>query len=118
MSRLSFGVTKPMALWRCSSLYHATNRSTHAHAASIDSKGLRGYDGTYFNVRKSASEYGLSSLTLGRLNDGMMPSHGMVASIVAPFIGPPLSECSVSVFGSTSCSGTRGRAWADSGCTR
>src|ERR1019366_8449263 len=85
------GVTKPMALWRCSSLYHATNRSTHAHAASIDSKGLRGYDGTYFNVRKSASEYGLSSLTLGRLNDGMMPSHCMVASIVAPFIGPPFS---------------------------
>jgi hypothetical protein len=47
MSRLSwrsFGVTKPMALWRCSSLYQATNRSTHAHAASIDSNGYPLHD--------------------------------------------------------------------------
>jgi hypothetical protein len=30
----------------------------------------------------------------GLLNDGMMPSFSSVASIVAPFIELPLSECS------------------------
>ena len=44
---------------------------------------------------------GLSSLTLGRLKDGTMPRCRSVASIVEPFIGPPLSEWSTSPFGST-----------------
>jgi len=39
------------------------------------------------------SEYGLSLLTAGRLKDGITPSACSVASIVAPFIGLPLSEC-------------------------
>ena len=87
----SAGVTKPIALCRCSSLYHATKRSTQAHAASREANGLRGYDGTYFSVRNSASENGLSSLTFGRLNDERTPSSRIVASIVAAFIGAPLS---------------------------
>ena len=37
------------------------------------SKGLCGYSGRYFSVRKSDSMKGLSSLTLGRLKDGTMP---------------------------------------------
>ena len=53
-----------------------------------------GYSGQYFSVRNSASENGLSSETRGRLNDGTTPRRCSVASIVAPFIGPPLSECS------------------------
>ena len=93
-----------MALCRCSKLYQATKRSTHAHAASREANGLRGYDGTYFNVRKSASENALSSLTLGLLNDATTPRSRSVASIVAPFIAPPLSECRVSESGVTSCS--------------
>lgn len=54
-------------------------------------KGLRGYCGRYFRVRNSASEYGLSSLTAGRLNEGATPSSRSVASMVAPRMGPPLS---------------------------
>ena len=42
-------------------------------------------------VRNSDSENGLSLETLGRLNDGTTPSRCIVASMVAPFIGPPLS---------------------------
>ncbi len=42
---------------------------------------------------KKASEYRLSSLTQGRLNEGTSPSFCSFASIVAPFIGLPLSEC-------------------------
>lgn len=38
------------------------------------SKGLCGYSGRYFSVRKSDSMKGLSSLTLGRLKDATMPS--------------------------------------------
>ena len=51
-----------------------------------------GNPGLYFRVRKSASEYGLSSLTRGLLKGATTPSRCSVASIVAPFIGPPLSE--------------------------
>ena len=47
-------------------------------------------------VRNRASEKGLSLLTAGRLKAGTTPSCCRVASIVAPFIGAPLSECSVS----------------------
>src|SRR5262245_47786992 len=36
---------------------------------------------------------GLSSDTLGRLNEGTPPRRCSVASIVAPFIVPPLSVC-------------------------
>jgi hypothetical protein len=51
-----------MALWRCSSLYQPTKSSTHRRAASRESKGLRGYAGRYFSVRKSASMNALSSV--------------------------------------------------------
>ena len=43
-------------------------------------------------------------LTLGLLNDNATPSDCIVASIVEPFIGLPLSECSVRTWGCTSCS--------------
>lgn len=47
-------------------------------------KGRRGYIGPCFSVRKSASEYALSSDTCGRLKDGTMPRRCIVASIVLP----------------------------------
>ncbi len=50
-------------------------------------------------VLNNDSEYGLSLLTAGRLNDGITPKACKVASIVAPFIGLPLSECSTTWFG-------------------
>ena len=56
------------------------------------SNGLDGYAGTYFNVLNMASENGLSLLTDGLLKDLTIPSDCMVASIVAPFMGLPLSE--------------------------
>jgi hypothetical protein len=46
-----------------------------------------------FKLRNSDSEYGLSLLTDGRLNDGITPSSCKVDSMVAPFIGLTLSEC-------------------------
>ncbi len=36
-------------------------------------KGLSGYSGRDFNVRNNDSEYGLSLLILGLLNEGMTP---------------------------------------------
>ena len=73
-------------------LYQATNSTTHIIASSSDTNGLLGYCGQYFSVLNSDSENGLSSLTEGRLNEGTIPSICNVASIVEPFIGPPLSE--------------------------
>jgi len=46
----------------------------------------------YFKVLNKDSEYGLSLLTDGRLNDDITPSRCSVASMVAPFIELPLSE--------------------------
>lgn len=80
-------------LCKCSSLYHCIKVATHARAASRLAKGVVGYKGQYFKVRNNDSENGLSLLTDGRLNEGMTPSRCMVASMVAPFIGPPLSAC-------------------------
>ena len=54
-------------------------------------KGLSGILGRYLTVRKSDSEYGLSLLTRGRLNEVATPRAISVARSVAPFIGPPLS---------------------------
>ena len=48
----------------------------------------------YFMVPNRLSEYGLSLLAEGRLNDGTTPNLCSVASMVAPFMGDPLSECS------------------------
>ena len=64
-------------------------------------KGSRGYAGVCFRARNSASEYGLSSETCGRLKEGMTPSHCSVETIVLPRMGPPLSECSTRPRGST-----------------
>ena len=55
-------------------------------------KGPEGYSGRYFMVLNKASENGLSSLTLGLENEGTTPSRCRVASMVEPFMGPPLSE--------------------------
>src|SRR5688500_8051568 len=89
-----------MPLWRCSPLYQATNCATQRRAAARSTKGVRGYVDVYFSVRNRASEYGLSSETCGRLNEGTMPSHCSVEIIVLPRIGVPLSECSTRPRGS------------------
>jgi hypothetical protein len=47
-------------------------------------------------VRNNDSAYGLSLLTRGRLNEATTPRFSNVASIVAPLIGLPLSECNTS----------------------
>jgi hypothetical protein len=44
------------------------------------------------NVLNSASENALSSLTFGRLNEGITPNRHSGLSIGAAFMGPPLSE--------------------------
>ncbi len=67
----------------------------HCLAESISSNGLEGYAGVYFKVLKSDSEYGLSSLTLGRLKLGIIPNFCSVVKKVAPFTGEPLSQCKV-----------------------
>ena len=67
--------------------------ATHARAASKLAKGAVGYKGQYFKVRNSDSENGLSLLTDGRLHEGITPSRCIVASLVEPFIAPPLSAC-------------------------
>src|ERR1019366_4379907 len=89
----SFGRTKRMPLCRCSVLYQRMKLSTHIVASAISANGFFGYPGRYFIVRKRASENGLSSLTLGRLKDATTPRRCNVASMVDPFIGPPLSAC-------------------------
>jgi len=61
------GVTKRSALWRCSPLRQRTKPATQARAASRLSKPFSGHEGTYLQVRKIASENGLSLLTRGRL---------------------------------------------------
>jgi hypothetical protein len=52
----SSGVTKLIALWRCSVLYHSTKRVTQVRAASMSAKGRDGKLGRYLRVRKRASE--------------------------------------------------------------
>src|SRR5215470_479920 len=91
-----------MPLCRCWLLYQATKWATQRRAASASEKGRRGYTGVCFRVRNSASEYGLSSETCGRLKDGMTPSHCSVEIIVLPRMGVPLSECSTRPRGSIS----------------
>jgi hypothetical protein len=86
------GVTKRIALWRCSLLYQTTKRETHRSAEATSAKGMLGYAGVYSSVRKSACEYGLSSETCGRLKDGTIPSHCSVETIALPRMGAPLSE--------------------------
>ncbi|AKF85415.1 hypothetical protein MFUL124B02_11865 [Myxococcus fulvus 124B02] len=83
-----------MAECRCSVLYQFTKCVTQSCALSTEAEDLWGKLGRYFSVRKRASEKTLSSETRGRLKDGVTPSHCRVARSVAPFIGPPLSECS------------------------
>ena len=45
------------------------------------------------SVLNKLSAKALSLLTLGLLNEGVIPSDCMVASMVEPFIGEPLSLC-------------------------
>jgi hypothetical protein len=86
-------VVELIPLCKCSSKHHGTKMATHARAASRLANGLVGYKGQYFTVRNNDSENGLSLLTDGRLNEGITPSRCMVASMVEPFIAPPLSAC-------------------------
>src|SRR5258708_34063969 len=82
-------------------MYEATSRAIQGLGGGGSAKGSRGYTGVCFRVRNSASEYGLSSDTCGRLKEGMTPSHCSVEIIVLPRIGVPLSECSTRPHGST-----------------
>lgn len=65
------------------------------------SPGRAGFEGVesangslhpYLAVRKSGTDYGLLSLTRGRLIDVATPRRFRFARIVAPCLGPPLSE--------------------------
>ena len=56
------GVTKRIALWRCSQLYQLGQDFTQASAVAFDAKPLLGQSGRYLQVRNSASENGLSWL--------------------------------------------------------
>ena len=67
---------------------------TQTRAASRSAKPFCGHCGQYFSVLNSDSEYGLSSLTLGRLCDGVTPRSYIFCSMVTDLIGAPLSECS------------------------
>ncbi len=69
---------------------------TQRRAARMSSNGLRGSSGRYLSVRNSDSENGLSLLTEGRLREAATPKRCMVANMVSPFMGEPLSECTVS----------------------
>jgi hypothetical protein len=60
------GVTKRIALWRCSLLYQLAKDFTQACASAFVAKLLFGQSGRYLQVRNSASENGLSLLTRGR----------------------------------------------------
>src|SRR5258708_10330632 len=97
-----------MPLCRCSVLYQRVKFVIHDCACSTVANGLDGYSGRYLSVRNRASENGLSSLTLGRLKEATTPRRCNVASIVEPFIGLPLSECSTRPRGSSrSCAHVR-----------
>jgi hypothetical protein len=56
-------------------------------------EGLRRKGGAVLERAKQRFRV-IVTLTRGRLKDGITPSRSKVASIVAPFIGPPLSACS------------------------
>jgi len=75
----------------CSPLYQLAKDFTQAWASAFVAKPLLGQSGRYLQVRNRASENGLSLLPRGRLQDAVMPSFSIVACIVAPFIGLPLS---------------------------
>ncbi len=78
-----FGVTKRIALWRCWRLYPKTKPWTQVRAAPMLAKPRVGQSGRYLQVRKRASEKGVSLETRGRLKEAMMPSprDGMVAAL-------------------------------------
>ena len=86
-----FGVTKRMALCRCSPLYHLAKDFTQAWASVLVAKPLVGQSGRFLQVRNRASEQGLSLLTRGRLWEAVIHSFSIVVFSVAPCIGRPLS---------------------------
>ena len=96
-------MTKLISLCRCSVLYHPKKLTAHALAAWRSSKGRVGYSRLYFAVQNSHSENGLSFDTLGRPMDAAIPISCSFASIVAPFMGDPLSECSSRLSATTRC---------------
>jgi hypothetical protein len=61
------GVTKFILLCLCLVLYQSANCCTQSLAASILAKPDESHSGRYFKVLNNASEYGLSSLTIGLL---------------------------------------------------
>src|SRR5690606_40660578 len=90
-SCLACGDTKPMPECRCTPLYQSTKFLANSRASSRLSKGFLGNKGQYLAVRKSDSEYGLSSETLGLLYESFTPICSSLALKFAFFIGPPLS---------------------------
>ncbi len=74
-------------------IYHCTKAATQGAAAATSATGCVGTAGQYLSVRNKASEYGLSSLTRGRLNDGMTPNRSSVPTIDTDF-SHSLTHCS------------------------
>ncbi len=56
------------------------------------SKPFAGQLGIYFTVRNNDSTYGLSSPTLGRLYDEVIPNSSILTLNVSDLIGAPLPE--------------------------
>lgn len=79
-----------MRVSRCSVSCQRAKPAAQSLASARETKGREGYSCRYFKVRKSASEYGLPSLARGQLDEATAPRFWRVASMVEPFIGPPL----------------------------
>jgi hypothetical protein len=66
--------------------------------SSNDLNSSQGQREWYFTVLISDSEYGLSSLTLGRLREVTKPKSYILARIVKLFIGAPFPVCNIFFF--------------------
>jgi len=76
-------------------LYQATKSRIHTRACSIESN-RSGYDGRYLTVLNAASEYGLSSDTLGRDRLRATARSSRSFAILIEVICAPRSECMAS----------------------
>ncbi len=71
--------------------------------AAVRSGKRPGNPGWYFKVLNCASEKGLSSLTLGRPSERVMPSWARSYAVHGLVMGAPRSECRVSTRGWIPC---------------
>jgi hypothetical protein len=76
-----------------------------SHPGACGSRGIERLLGeawvAFEGVEQGLGSCGLSLLTAGRLKEGTTPRRCKVASIVAPFMGAPLSECRTSAVAPT-----------------